>query len=56
MLVQRGQCGREVGVGWRYVAFMGEESCNGNRSVVGKGVGDFLWGYHTCIVYPALME
>ena len=54
--MQRGRCGREVGVGWRYVAFMGEESCNGNRSVVGKGVGDFLWGYHTCIVYPALVE
>ena len=51
MLVQRGRCEREVGVGWRYVAFMGEESCDGNRSVVGKGVGD-----HTCIVYPALVE
>ena len=56
MLVQRGRCGREVGVGWRYVAFMGEESCDGNRSVVGKGVGDFRWGYYTCIVYPALMK
>jgi ankyrin repeat protein len=37
-------------------AFMGEEGCDGNRSVVGKGVEDFRWGYFTCIVYPALME
>ena len=56
MLVQRGRCGWEVGVRWRCVAFMGKESCNGNRSVVGKGVRGFRGGYHTCVVYPALME
>jgi hypothetical protein len=43
-------------VRWQYVAFMGEESCDGDKSVVGKGVGDFHWEYYICIVYPALMK
>ena len=52
MLVQRGRCGREMGVRWRYVAFMGAESCNGNRSVVGKGVGTFVGGTIPVLCIP----
>ena len=52
VLVQRGQCGRKVGVGWRCVTFLGEEGCDGNRSVVGKGVEDFRWGTLPVLCIP----
>ena len=44
------------GNGWWYVAFTGEESGDGGRSVVGDGVVGSHWEYYTCIVYPALMK